>query len=142
MSQDEVNDQFRTMMFTEAVEETDDVIRQIISCEAEARHAMACEDDRQAAADFANAGYQILLSAPMRMVPSVVMGLADMFNREHEAYTLQLDYLSDIKEHIRQFRVLWERGDTAIALANIGAIESIIAQADASAIYEKTDDPQ
>lgn len=142
MSQDEVNEQFRALVFADAIQETDQVVRQILTSEAQARHAMACEGDPVAAQEFANAGYQVLLGVPMRSVPSVVMSMADMFNREHEAYTVALDYILDIEEHLRQFQTFWERGDTAAALASVAAIQAIVKQAVDDAIYERSEDSE
>lgn len=140
MSQDEVNDQFRSMVFASRVEETEEIINQVVSCEAQARHAAACEGDREAAERFANTAYGILMSTSLNILPSVAMGVSDMFNREHEAYTLALDYIADAKEHVRQFQIFWERGDTAMALASVASVQAILDQALEGALYEKGDE--
>lgn len=140
MSQDEVNDQFRAMMLNSTIQEVDEVIHQIVGWEARARHAAACEEDHEAAQQYANAGYEVLAGVTLKMIPSIVMGTADLFNREHEAYTRNLDYLSDIMEHVRQFQVFWERGDHGLAVSSVAAIQAILEEAFENAIYEKIDE--
>lgn len=140
MSQDEVNEQFRAMMFANTVDEADEVVGQIVSLESKARHAMTCEEDQENASQFANAAYAVLAGVSLKLIPTVTMGIADLFNREHEAYLLALDHISDTLEHLRTYRVFLERGDTALARAELSVAEQILAQGLEGALYEKVDE--
>lgn len=140
MSQDDVNEQFRAMMFASTVSDADEVIGQIVSYESKARHAMACEEDPQTAHQYADSAYAALMGVSLKMLPTVTMGIADLFNREHEAYLLSLDHISDALDHLRSFRVFMERGDMELARLELTTAEQILAQGLEGALYEKVDE--
>lgn len=140
MSQDDVNEQFRSMMFVNAVQETDEIIREIVTYESQARHAVACEGDPGAGAQFADAAYAVLMGVSLKVLPTVAMGIADLFNREHEAYLLALDHISDAMEHLRMYRVFLERGDMELARSELAVAVQILAQGLEGALYEKVEE--
>ena len=137
MTQDE---EFSRMMFRSVVEEVEAIMAQIIFAEAQSRHEMACNDDPEAANAAANRAYATLMEVKLRELPTLIMGLADKFNREHEAYTKLLDEIQDVQEHLRQFDILKDRGQDALAQASVLAAQSIIVGALADALYERVDE--
>lgn len=59
------------------------VIDQVIALEAKSRER-SFVDDAQGVEHFANQAYSIFMDVPMKLMPTVVMGLADSVNRERE----------------------------------------------------------
>lgn len=140
---DYINEQFREIAFTTVALDAEQLINQVIGLEAESRHEMSCNDDPEAAGRKANEAYGLFMqSTTLAGLPTLVMGFADKFNREHEAYTLALDAIADAKEHIRLALEFVKRKQPAMVEANVESAMAILVQALEDAIYAKTDDPE
>lgn len=137
MSDESTNEQFRSIAFNTLVEEAEETISAVLALESRSRHEMACNGDHEAAAALAAEAYVVFTELPIRAIPTFVMNLADRHNREHEAYTKALDDISDAREHLRQFRVLRDQSQFALAEASLDAAEKILAESLDNALYEK-----
>lgn len=138
MDQESVNEEFRHLAFVSVVEDAAAMIEQVFALEARSRHEMACNDDPEAAGRAAHEAYSLFMQGTtLAGLPTIVMGMADKFNREHEAYASLLDAVADAAEHLRQAVELAARNKPGLAEASILSARMILAGALEHALYEK-----
>lgn len=89
----EPEEAFMSMAVNSVIEDLDGLVDGIFRYEAMSRHAVAVNDDYEAAEEFANEAGKLIMDVPYRTIPTVIMAMADRFNREREAYLATLDEL-------------------------------------------------
>lgn len=140
MNQDNVNEQFRAIVFRDMVEHGETLIQRICELEAASRHEMSCNDDPVAAGKFADEAFALFMDTQMKMIPTIVMGLADRFNREHEAYTALLDTMGEVREVLLLAAQHRARREPVLEEINLDLALTFLADAQEHALYEKTEE--
>ena len=142
MKQDDVNEQFRAIMFRDMVEHGETLIQRICELEAASRHEMSCNDDPEAAGRFADEAFALFMDSQMKMLPTIVMGLADRFNREHEAYTALLDTMSEVHGVLLMAAQHRARREPVLEEINLELALTFLTDAREGALYEKTEEDE
>lgn len=93
-SQEEFDKVFLGLSVNSVIEDIDSAVDEIISYEAQARNAVAYDEDP---APYAQQAYEVFLSVPMKTVPTLIMAIADRFNREREAFLALLDVVDEAR---------------------------------------------
>lgn len=140
MNLDDVNDQFRSMAMRSIAEDMDAVIEQVIHLEAMSRHEVACTGNAEAANVAAGQAYSIFMDVPMKLTPTLIMGLADKVNREKEALLAALDALDGAAVALEGAVTHFEGGRTNIGMAVVLKVLDDVKLALEEAPYSKTGD--
>lgn len=140
MEQSDVNEQFKAMVFHEMVEHGELLINKLCELEAVSRHEMACNQDPVAAGTAADQAYALFMDVSLKMLPTVVMGLADKYNREHEAYTALLDAVAEAMEVLILAAKHRARREHVLEEINLELALNFLAEARENALYEKVEE--
>lgn len=140
MNPDDVNDQFRAMALRSIAEDVDAVIEQVTHLEAMSRHEVTCTGDADAANASAAQAYSIFMDVPMKLMPTLIMGLADKANREKEALLAALDALDGAAVALEDAVTHFGGGRTRIGLAVVMKVLDDLKLALEEAPYAKTGD--
>lgn len=140
MNLDDVNDHFRSMAMRSIAEDVEAVIEQVMHLEAISRHEVECTGNTEAANAAAYRAYSIFMDVPMKLMPTLIMGLADRANRERGALLAALDTITDTSVKVQEAIATLERGRPHIAKAMLGNIHADLLQALEDAPYEKAGD--
>lgn len=140
MKQDDVNEQFKSIVWQDMIEHGELLITRICELESASRHEMSCNQDPVAAAKFADEAYALFMDLPLKLLPTIVMGLADKFNREHEGYTALLDTVGEVQEVLFVAAQHRARREPVLEEINLELALTFLADAREQALYEKTDE--
>jgi hypothetical protein len=107
-------DEFDRMISAELFADVNAMINQIVELESRARREV---DDPAAAASYANEAYAILLEQPLRMLPTLMLALADRVNVTEERHWGYLEViekkvipeLQELGRHDPGYRLMTER---------------------------------
>lgn len=140
MDQSDVNDQFKAMVFHDMVEHGELLIEKVCELEAASRHEMSCNQDPVAAGQAADQAYGLFMDVSLKMLPTIVMGMADKYNREHEAYTALLDTVAEAMEVLILAAKHRARGESVLEEINLELALNFLADAREAALYEKVEE--
>ena len=140
MESDDVNEQFRALAIRSMAEDIEAVIDQVVHLESMSRHEVECTGDARAANDAAAQAYSIFMDVPMKLMPTLIMGLADKANREKEALLAALDALDSAATGLTAAVEQFENGRANIAQAMLMSILDTVKLALDEAPYAKTGD--
>ena len=140
MESDDVNEQFRALAIRSMAEDIEAVIDQVVHLESMSRHEVECTGDAQAANDAAAQAYSIFMDVPMKLIPTLIMGLADKANREKEALLAALDALDAAATSLESAVVYLEGGRTGVGTAMVMTVLDAVKTALDEAPYAKTGD--
>lgn len=138
MNQDDVNEQFKALAFRSMADDLEQIMNEVVRLEAQARHHVGCEDDPDAANRAASEAAGLFMTVTLAAVPTLIMGLADKFNREKEALLALLDVIYHGAGEVRAAIHHLEQGQSALALAYLHNLGDRYADALEEAPYQRT----
>lgn len=137
----EFEEAFMNMAVNSVIEDLDGLVDGIFRYEAMSRHAVGVNGDYEAAEEFANEAGKLIMDVPYRTIPTVIMAMADRFNREREAYLATLDELFEVQRLLTQ--VLTEDEALLIPIgqaASLGYVRRRLVEALEAAPYTRNED--
>jgi hypothetical protein len=135
VDQGDVNEAFQQMAAAQVFQDMEALINAFVRLESESRHHIACAGDPQAAALAADEAYRLLMDSPMKVIPTLILGLADRFNREHEILMAVLERVEDAKGHLELSRDFRGRQMSEMERVNVDCALNFLAEITGSVPY-------
>lgn len=140
MDQGDVNEAFQNMTRIMRIDEMESLLNEIITLEARSRHILQCDGNKAEAEAVGNQLYTLLMSLRMAEVPSLIMNLADRFNREHDIVAMLLDAIEEADHDLDLAAGHFGNDRKAIGGTHLLNAQRLLREALERAPYERIDD--
>lgn len=140
MNQDDVDGEFKALAFRTMAEDLEQIMNEVIRLEGQARHEIGCNDDHIAANKAASDAASLFMTVQLNLVPTLIMAMADKFNREKESLLALLEVIHHGAAEIGIAVNYLEAGNQRMALAHLHNLADKYAEALEEAPYERAED--
>jgi hypothetical protein len=93
---------FASLSFNAVAEDLEGLMDEVVYLESVCRHAVACDENHEAAAEAANQAYAAFMGVSMKALPTLIMGMADRINREREGFLAALEGVHGAKQRLTE----------------------------------------